>query len=42
MIERTFSWLAQKCRLAIRYERLSETHLALLHLACALICLNYL
>lgn len=42
VIERTFAWLAQKRRLAIRYERLSETHLAFLHLACALICLSYL
>jgi transposase len=42
VIERTLSWLSRKRRLVIRYERLSETHLALLHLGCSLICLSYL
>ena len=41
IVERTFAWLARYRRLTIRYERLVETLHAFLHLACALICFNY-
>ena len=42
VIERTLAWLARNRRLIIRYERLTATHRAFLHLGCALICLKYL
>ena len=42
VVERTLAWVAQHRRLAIRYERRADVHLAFLHLTCALICLNYL
>jgi transposase len=42
VVERTLAWLARYRRLTVRYERLEAMHLALLHLGCALICLNYL
>jgi transposase len=38
VVERTLAWLGQYRRLAVRYERLAEMHLALVTLACALIC----
>ena len=41
-IEQTFAWLNRFRRLAIRYERLADIHLALLDLGCALICLRFL
>jgi transposase len=41
-IERTFAWLNRFRRLAIRYERFADMHLAFLDLACALICLRFL
>lgn len=41
-IERTLAWFARYRRLAIRYERRDDVHLAFLHLASALVCLNYL
>lgn len=41
-VERTFAWLARYRRLTIRYERLVAMHRAFLHLACALVCWNYL
>ena len=40
VVERTFAWLAQFRRLAIRYERRADIHLALTTLACAVICLR--
>jgi transposase len=42
VVERTLAWLGRYRRLTVRYERLEEMHLALLHLGCAMICLNYL
>jgi transposase len=42
VVERTLAWLARYRRLAIRYERRADIHDALLHLGCALICLNFL
>jgi transposase len=42
VVERTLAWLARYRRLAIRYERRDDIHDALLHLGCALICLNFL
>ena len=38
VVERTLAWLARFRRLAVRYERLGDVHLACLDLACALIC----
>jgi transposase len=38
VVERTFTWLHQFRRLRIRWERDPEQHLALLHLAPAIIC----
>lgn len=38
VIERTLSWLNRFKRLKVRYERAIDVHLALLTLACALIC----
>jgi len=38
IVERTLAWLARFRRLAIRYERRADLHLALTTLACALIC----
>ncbi|PAU50673.1 IS5/IS1182 family transposase [Streptomyces albireticuli] len=40
--ERTFAWLHQFKRLRIRYEVRADLHLALLQLACSLICLRRL
>jgi transposase len=40
VVERTLAWLARFRRLAIRYERLADLHLAFLDLACALTCLR--
>ena len=40
VVERTFAWLAQFRRLAIRFERRADIHLAFTTLAAALICLN--
>jgi transposase len=41
IVERTFAWLSRYRRLSIRYERLVAMHEAFLHLACALVCWNY-
>ena len=38
----TIAWLTRYRRLAIRYERRADIHQALLDLACAHICLNFL
>jgi transposase len=40
VVERTFAWMARFCRLALRYERRADIHLALATLAAALICLK--
>ena len=40
VIERTLAWLARFRRLAVRYERRADIHLALTTLACAVICLR--
>ena len=40
VVERTFSWLNQFRRLAIRYERRADIHKAFLTLGCAIITLN--
>ena len=42
VIERTLSWLNRFKRLKIRYERATDVHLALLTLACSVICLRRL
>ena len=42
VVERTLAWLARFRRLAIRYERRADIHLALLDLGCALICFRTL
>jgi IS5 family transposase len=38
VVERSLAWLSQYRRLTVRYERLAELHLALVTLACALLC----
>ena len=38
VVERTLSWVSRFRRLAVRYERRADIHLALTVLACALIC----
>jgi transposase len=38
VVERTFARLHQDKRLRTRYERRADLHLALMQLACALIC----
>ena len=40
VVERTLAWLARFRRLAVRYERRSDIHLAFTTLGCALVCLN--
>ena len=42
VIERTISWLHQKRKLRIRYERRDDIHEALLQIGCALICFSLL
>jgi transposase len=42
VVERTLAWLARFRRLVVRYERLAGLHLALLDLACALVCFRSL
>jgi transposase len=42
VVERTLSWLLGCRRLGIRYERRADLLQGLLHLACTLICLNFL
>lgn len=38
VVERTLSWVSRFRRLAVRYERRADIHLALTVLACAVIC----
>ena len=40
VVERTHAWMARLRRLAIRYERREDIHLAFTTLGCALVCLN--
>jgi transposase len=42
VVERTFAWLNQFRRLPVRYEKRADMHDALLAIACALICCNFL
>jgi transposase len=42
VVERTFSWWNRQRRLVIRYDRCAAHYEGFLHLACALICWNYL
>jgi transposase len=42
VVERTQSWLLGCRRLGVRYERRADLLRGLLHLACSLICLNFL
>jgi transposase len=42
VVERTFSWLNRQRHLLIRYDRRAQHYEGFLHLACALICWNYL
>jgi transposase len=42
VVERTLAWVLAFRKLATRYDRHAATVSALLHLACALICLRYL
>ena len=42
VVERTFAWLNQFCRLRIRYEKRADIHEAFLALGCALICWRFL
>ncbi len=41
VVERTHGWLAGFGKLRIRFERRLDIHLALLTLACAVICLRF-
>lgn len=42
VVERTHAWLAAFGKLRIRFERRIDTHLALLSLACSVICVRTL
>ena len=42
VVERTNAWVLAYRRLALRFDRQAASVLALLHLACALICLRFL
>jgi IS5 family transposase len=42
VVERTHAWFAGLGKLRIRFERSIETHMALLKLACAVICLRFM
>ena len=42
VVERALAWLGRFRRLAIRYERRADIHLAFLDLGCALVCFNTL
>lgn len=41
VVERTHAWFAGFSKLRIRFERQLDTHLALLKLACSVICLRF-
>ena len=40
VVERTLAWLARFRRLAVRYERRNDIHLAFTVVGCACVCLN--
>ena len=40
VVERTHAWLNRLRRLAVRYERREDIHMAFTTLGCALVCLN--
>ena len=40
VVERTHAWMARLRRLAVRYERREDIHMALVTLGCALVCMN--
>ena len=40
VVERTFAWFSQFRRLATRYDRRTDIHMALTKLATAIICMN--
>jgi IS5 family transposase len=42
VVERTHAWLAAFGKLRVRFERSIQTHLALLNLACSVICVRSL
>jgi IS5 family transposase len=42
VVERTHAWLAGFGKLRIRFERCLDTHVALLALACAVICSRFI
>jgi len=42
VVERTFAWLNRFRRLAVRYERRTDLHLAFTLLGCSLICFRFL
>ncbi|MEA5175781.1 IS5/IS1182 family transposase, partial [Xanthomonas fragariae] len=42
VVERTHAWFAGMGKLRIRFERRIDLHLALLSLACSIICLRFL
>lgn len=41
LVERTHAWIAGFGKLRIRFERQLDIHLALLKLACSIICLRF-
>jgi len=41
VVERTHAWFAGFGKLRIRFERQIDTHMALLKIACAVICLRF-
>lgn len=42
VVERTFAWISQFRRLAVRYERRADIHLAFTLIACGIICFRAL
>ena len=42
VVERTHAWIAAFGKLRVRFERRIDTHLALLSLACSIVCLRSL
>ena len=40
IVERTHAWMARLRRLAVRYERRDDIHMAFTLLGCALVCMN--
>jgi len=42
VVERTHAWLAALGKLRVRFERSVHTHVALLSLACSVICIRSL